>query len=131
LPPIKEWKCAVDGYFESPYPVCIHCGSQDVLRVFLTAPGFIGDKTKASDQHLKVLSRQFNVSNISNNTSQSHSPRQPDIWHPYNATKPNPGTGMNDLQELAKIRATGIDLNMLKPQLGGKYEAIGHKEDLK
>jgi hypothetical protein len=123
LPPVKEWICSTCGFFDSPYPVCITCGGQSVLRVFKTAPGFIGDKTKLTDKNLQVLSHQFGVSDYTNNTSQKHAPNNTEIWQKFDAKK--------DLAELSAIHSQGVDIKAMKPNLGGTYEAVGHKDDLK
>lgn len=69
MPVIKEFRCLAAGCgadFESLVPVCEHCGSREVKRVFLTPPGINGGATtrgsaKAIDN---LLAREFAKQNI-------------------------------------------------------------------
>lgn len=133
----KEWKCNRDGFFESPFPVCPICGTEDVQRVFLTPPSFKSDRTKFTDTQLKDFARTCNLSDFSNNQSTRHDPGHPNIWQKMPTDKDknilfsNPveiaGASARPLQSIA----TGSVKVKEITQHGGKYDAIRHAEDVK
>lgn len=53
---IKEWRCKAHGDFESSHPICpaLGCRSQNVERVFLTAPGI---KSEFHTRHEKGIAK--------------------------------------------------------------------------
>ena len=72
---IKEWHCGACGFdFDSALPICGHCGATEpyVTRAFRTAPGFKGDKTKQLDLSLNNFTKQYGLTDFSNNQSTSH-----------------------------------------------------------
>lgn len=118
---MKEWKCAVCGFFESDLPVCVKCGdTENIKRVFLTAPGFKSDKTKFTDENLDVLAKQSGMTDYSNNLSTRHEKSTADIWKPYDKKNLN--------QELATIQASGVDLKTI-PTTIPISEKTYHKDD--
>lgn len=124
---IKEWKCQSCGFFESAYPVCIRCGSEEVLRVFLTAPSFKCDKTKFVDAQTRHFVKNSSLADYTNNPSTIHAKRNDAIWKDM----PKVNGRMNLAGELASIVGGGLNIADLKPFLGGQYEAIRHAEDTK
>ena len=144
---IKEWKCNTGcGFFESAYPVCTRCGSEDVLRVFLTAPSIKGDKTKFVDSQVAQFTRQSGITDYSNNLSTHHEKESPNIWKSVPLSKPKTAKdsgvinfhsrigeagGVNFTGPLAGATNGGVNIADMKPSLGGKYESIVHKDDIK
>jgi hypothetical protein len=61
---LKDYKCQEHGYFEGYSPTCPQGCTDYVLQVFLQAPGFKSDKSKATDKHLKGLAREFGMADI-------------------------------------------------------------------
>lgn len=62
---VKEWKCLGHGPFEGCEPVCPH-GCSTVERIFLTAPGLVGKKTKSTDRLTQQLADDFKVTDFNN-----------------------------------------------------------------
>ena len=62
---LHDWKCPTHGYFESTEAKCYRkrC-KQEVMKVFLQAPGIIGDRTKGIDKTAKQLAIDYNMTNI-------------------------------------------------------------------
>ncbi len=134
MPVVKEWQCKEGcGYFESPYPVCVTCGSQQVLRVFLTPPGYKSDKSKFTDRNLRRLSDGAGGMNFTNNASQSHQPAMSDfkdLWQPYNTKNKNPLSKQTDQEEIARI-SSASGLAPVRPVLPKTSQAQVHKDDAK
>lgn len=62
---LRDYKCQEHGFFEGFEPNCPEgCGDELVLQVFLKSPGFVSDKSKSTDAHLRGLAREFDMSNI-------------------------------------------------------------------
>jgi hypothetical protein len=62
---LRDYKCQEHGFFEGFEPVCPEgCSDELVLQVFLKSPGFVSDKSKAADKHLKGLAKEFDMSDI-------------------------------------------------------------------
>ena len=61
---LKDFKCSEHGFFESTEPICPEGCTDGIHVVFLQAPLFKSDKTKAADSHLNSLASQFNMSDI-------------------------------------------------------------------
>lgn len=62
---LRDYKCQVHGFFEGFEPICPHgCTDELVLQVFLKSPGFVSDKSKAADSHLRNLASEFGMSDI-------------------------------------------------------------------
>jgi hypothetical protein len=62
---LRDYKCQEHGFFEGFEPVCPEgCTDELVLQVFLKSPGFVSDKSKAADSHLRSLANEFGMSNI-------------------------------------------------------------------
>lgn len=118
---IKEWKCHKCGYFESAIPICIHCGSTEVIRVFLTAPSVKSDKTKLVDDSLKTFAKQTGLTDYTNNKSTMHEKANPTIWQDIKTSQ----------ADIEKFAGGGVNISELKPKLPGKYEQTFHAEDLK
>lgn len=65
MPVLKDYKCPTHGYFESYEPNCrVEGCSEEVLSVFLQAPGLVSDSTKKSDKRVKQLAIDFGMSNV-------------------------------------------------------------------
>lgn len=71
---LKEFRCLSEDCgqdFESLVPVCEHCGSREVKRVFLTPVGINGGKTtrgsaRSIDRLLEGEFKRQNIANFSN-----------------------------------------------------------------
>lgn len=77
---LKEYRCQdprCGRLFDSFVPSCIHCGTTNVKRVFLTPPGFKSDKTKLQDSSIEHLTASYHLSDFSNNQSTKHDPDRP------------------------------------------------------
>lgn len=62
---LKDYKCQEHGFFEGFEPTCPQgCTDELVLQVFLKSPGFVSDKSKAADSHLRNLASEFGMSDI-------------------------------------------------------------------
>ena len=61
---LKDYKCQEHGYFEGYEPTCPEGCTDYVLQVFLQAPGFKSDKSKAADKQLNSLASEFGMSDI-------------------------------------------------------------------
>jgi len=61
---LKDYKCQEHGFFEGYEPTCPQGCTDYVLQVFLQAPGFKSDKSKAADRQLKELASEFGMSDI-------------------------------------------------------------------
>jgi hypothetical protein len=65
MPVLKDYKCPTHGYFESYEPNCrVEGCSEEVLAVFLQAPGLVSDTTKKNDKRVKQLAIDFGMSNV-------------------------------------------------------------------
>lgn len=64
MPVTHDYKCPTHGYFESKEAVCPQGCTEDVMLVFLQAPGVISGNTKHNDKTLKQLAIDFNMTNI-------------------------------------------------------------------
>lgn len=65
MPVLHDYKCAKHGYFESMEPKCpMKDCHEEVMVVFLQAPGMMSDGTKKNDQNLKQLASDFGMTNI-------------------------------------------------------------------
>jgi hypothetical protein len=62
---LRDYKCQEHGFFEGFEPVCSEgCRDELVLQVFLKSVGFVSDKSKAADSHLRNLANEFGMSDI-------------------------------------------------------------------
>jgi len=62
---LHDYHCATHGYFESRAAKCPMKGcNEEVLQVFLQAPGLISAKTKFTDKSTKQLAIEFDMSDI-------------------------------------------------------------------
>ena len=62
---LRDYKCQEHGFFEGFEPTCPEgCTDELVLQVFLKSPGFVSDKSKAADSHLRNLASEFGMSDI-------------------------------------------------------------------
>jgi hypothetical protein len=62
---LRDYKCQEHGFFEGFEPTCPQgCTDELVLQVFLKSPGFVSDKSKAADKHLKGLANEFGMGDI-------------------------------------------------------------------
>jgi hypothetical protein len=62
---LRDYKCQEHGFFEGFEPTCPQgCTDELVLQVFLKSPGFVSDKSKAADSHLRNLANEFGMSDI-------------------------------------------------------------------
>lgn len=62
---LRDYKCQEHGFFEGFEAVCPEgCTGDFILQVFLKSPGFVSDKTKAGDKHIKSLAAEFDMSDI-------------------------------------------------------------------
>lgn len=62
---LRDYKCQEHGFFEGFEPICPEgCTDELVLQVFLKSPGFVSDKSKAADSHLRNLANEFGMSDI-------------------------------------------------------------------
>lgn len=141
MPVIKEWKCLDCGYFESAEPICPLCGTTEVKRVFLTPPSFKSDKTKLTDENIESLSRQFGMTDYSNNLSTKHEAQSSHIWGKLPTQNAGDGKKSIDMSgELSRVINGGINVPQAQAtnQLGpvpvapGQYETIfdpKHPED--
>lgn len=81
---LKEYRCQEPNcgrLFDSTVPSCIHCGSTNVKRIFLTPPGFKSDKTKMQDSSLEHLTESYGLTDYSNNPNTRHdAPKSPGMW---------------------------------------------------
>lgn len=109
---IKEWHCGACGRdFDSALAICGFCGATEpfVVRAFRTAPGFKGDKTKQLDLSLSNFTKQYGLSDFSNNQSTAHEKKYAgfdgkpmslnDTWKPATnvTTAPEAGESRGDL----------------------------------
>jgi len=70
---LHDFKCAKHGYFESRTAKCPMKGcEEEVLKVFLQAPGIKTDRTKKADATLKGLAQDFNMTNIKSTREGEH-----------------------------------------------------------
>ena len=121
---IKEWHCNGCGKdLEGEFPICGFCGATDpyVVRAFRTPPGFKGDKTKLLDVSLNNFTKQYGLSDFSNNLSTAHEKKYAgldgkpislnDTWKPASevVSAPDPGESRADLiKSLTKEAAAPI-----------------------
>ena len=78
---IKEYKCLdCTRIFDSSIPSCVHCGSENIQRIFVTPFSFKSDKTKFSDDNLEHLTSSYKLSDFSNNESTKHEPDRSGNW---------------------------------------------------
>lgn len=58
---IKEFRCKKHGNFESSHPICpaLGCRSQNVERIFLTAPGVKSEFVTRHEQGVKKLAAAY------------------------------------------------------------------------
>ena len=62
---LKDYKCAVHGYFENTEDSCIAEGcDEEVMVVFLQAPNMISANTKKNDKTLNQLAMDFKMTNM-------------------------------------------------------------------
>jgi hypothetical protein len=62
---LRDYKCQDHGFFEGFEAICPEgCEGEFILQVFLKSPGFVSDKSKAADKHLKSLASEFDMSDI-------------------------------------------------------------------
>lgn len=61
---LKDFKCLEHGFFESNEPICPEGCTDGISVVFLQAPLFKSEKSKAADDHIKGLASDFGMSDI-------------------------------------------------------------------
>lgn len=121
---IKEYRCSdCTRIFDSSVPSCIHCGSTNVQRIFITPFSFKGDKTKSTDDHLEHFAKSYKLSDISNNQNTKHEPERASTWmSPKDAA-------VSSL--LPTVQGGSFPVKDLKERAPGRYETISHKQDVK
>ncbi len=120
---IKEWACKKHGNFEGSHPICpaLGCRSQEVERVFLTAPGVKSEFTTRHEQGVKKLAAAYGQSDFrtarAGESSKKHDLGQRLLWG-------------NDVQ-----KSLGMDMNALTARTAqpftverkdGKTETVPH-----
>ena len=116
---VKEWHCGACGLdFDSSLAVCGRCGAVDpyVERAFRTPPGFKGDKTKLLDTSLDKFTKQYGLSDYSNNQSTKHEKNFDHLWKPANqvVSAPEPGESRGDLiRSLSQDAAKPVGKNKI------------------
>lgn len=63
---LADYECPAHGRFESLEQKCPHGCTGGVKKIFLTAPGFIGQRTKNRDLMSKDISRRTGLTDLSN-----------------------------------------------------------------
>lgn len=117
---IKEYRCSdCKRIFDSQIPLCIHCGSQEVQRIFVTPFGFKSDKTKLSDDNLQHLTSSYKLDDFTNNQSTIHTPDRTSNWSDMKTAK--------DL--LPAVAGGSFDVTSIRGKAAGRYEATVHSED--
>jgi len=114
---LSDYKCEKHGYFESRKPTCPMKGcNEEVLQVFLQAPGLVSAKTKATDNNVKQLAIEFGMSNIK-------STREGENQSGY-LTRNNKFTE-KEYKEAEKFatRKKGVNKDKLKPVIDTPKEA--------
>jgi len=106
---LHDYHCATHGYFESRTPKCPMKGcNEEVLQVFLQAPGLISQKTKFTDKSTKQLAIEFGMSDIKTTREGEHQEGF--------LTKKNKFTEKQYAEaEKYATRKKGIDKDKLKP----------------
>jgi hypothetical protein len=61
---LHDYKCFEHGYFEGYAATCPQGCTENVMMVFLQAPGTVSDKTKRTDKRVKQLAIDFKMNNI-------------------------------------------------------------------
>lgn len=62
---LKDYKCPKHGYFEARKAKCpMKDCNEEVMVVFLKAPGLKSEKTKRNDQNAKNLAKDFGMTDI-------------------------------------------------------------------
>lgn len=121
---IKEYRCSdCTRIFDSSVPSCIHCGSTNVQRIFITPFGMKGDKTKATDDHLDHFAQSYKLSDISNNQNTKHEPQRQSTWMDTSAAQ------VKTL--LPSVQGGSFPVKDLKEKAAGRYEVVQHKQDAK
>jgi len=112
---IKEYKCSdCNRIFDATIPSCIHCGSINVIRIFVTPFAFKSDKTKFSDDNLDHLTSSYKLGDFSNNENTKHTPDRSSMWKPVSAN--TAGTGTVDPSDLSNFKQTSFPIDGVKAQ---------------
>lgn len=62
---LHDYHCSSHGYFENTEPECLEPSCDgEVMKVFLQAPGVIGDATKHNDRTINQLAMDFQMTNV-------------------------------------------------------------------
>jgi DNA-directed RNA polymerase subunit RPC12/RpoP len=121
MPVIKEYKCKDCGrIFDSQFPSCIHCGSTEVQRIFITPFGYKSDRTKFSDDNIKSQIEAYGLSDYSNNESTRHDPAKV-LQSSWEEVKKG--------DTVHPSFQSGINVEDIKGKAAGRYAATYHKED--
>lgn len=119
---IKEYRCQdCNRIFDASIPSCIHCGSLNVQRVYVTPFAFKSDKTKFSDDSIEHLTSSYKLSDYSNNESTKHEPEKSDHWM---ETK---GSKVSEL--LPSVAGGSFPVKEIKGRAAGSYQATVHRDD--
>lgn len=98
---IKEWRCKKHGDFESSHPICpaMGCRSQEVERVFLTAPSVKSEFVTRHEQGVKKLAAAYGQTDFrtarAGESSKKHDLGQRLLWG--NEVQKSLGMDMNAL----------------------------------
>jgi len=112
---IKEYKCSdCTRIFDATIPSCIHCGSINVIRVFVTPFAFKSYKTKFSDDNFNHLMESYKLSDFSNNENTKHTPDRSSMWKSVSANAA--GTGTVDPSDLQNFKQTSFPIDGIKAQ---------------
>jgi hypothetical protein len=63
---LNDYKCSLHGVFEGSHPICpeLGCESEDVIKVYLKAPGTRSDATKRFDAGIRKSAESMGISNF-------------------------------------------------------------------
>lgn len=119
---IKEYRCLdCNRIFDSNIPVCIHCGSTNIERIFTQPFAFKSDKTKSSDNNLEHLTSSYGLTDFSNNENTKHTPNNSQHWM---ATEGSEVSGL-----LPSVAGGSFPVKDIKGKAAGRYQATVHAED--
>lgn len=124
---VKEWHCNGCGLdFDSTLNVCGRCGATDpyVMRAFRTAPGFMGDTTKATDNSLSRFTKQYGLSDFSNNQSTKHEKNFDNLWAPVSDLASMPEL-ISQTGEAALLKSIGPEA---QKSIGSKKIVVGKEK---
>lgn len=103
---LKEYRCNECGrVFDSTVPSCIHCGTTNIKRIFLTPIAIKSDRTKLNDSNMEHLCESYGLTDFSNNESTKHdkSPALQAGW-----VAPNDAKTLTQLQTIVQDKTLNL-----------------------